>query len=124
MLVCAACRLLNSDVVDYGRLFNLIQFRLDDPVKGDYTVVVLFAANARYKPRAMWLYTAYCRLGCKYRFLYTMSSVEEVKTLSELVQATLIRNITIPPDIYQHDAADKVEIKATGGCTGLSVRRL
>ncbi|KAJ2475389.1 hypothetical protein EV174_005292, partial [Coemansia sp. RSA 2320] len=66
MLVFAACRLLNPDVVDYDRLLNLILFRLDDFVESDYTVV-LFAANARYKPSIKWMYTAYRRLGRKYK---------------------------------------------------------
>ncbi|KAJ2032481.1 hypothetical protein GGI08_009266, partial [Coemansia sp. S2] len=62
MLVFSACRLLNPDVVDYDRLLNLILFRLEDFVESDYTIV-LFAANARYKPTVKWMYTAYRRLG-------------------------------------------------------------
>ncbi|KAJ2884661.1 hypothetical protein FB639_001921, partial [Coemansia asiatica] len=37
MLVFAACRMLNPDVVDYDRLLNLILFRLDEYVESDYT---------------------------------------------------------------------------------------
>ncbi|KAJ2159104.1 hypothetical protein GGF46_003259 [Coemansia sp. RSA 552] len=136
MLVFAACRLLNPDVVDYDRLLNLIQFRLDDFVESDYTVV-LFAANARYKPNVKWLYTAYRRLGRKYKknlkalyivhpakwvqFLLTAMNavlspkfakkVKWVETLSELAQAVPIQQITIPPEVYQHNATKEVEIR-------------
>ncbi|KAJ2794890.1 hypothetical protein H4R20_006072, partial [Coemansia guatemalensis] len=135
MLVFAACRLLNPDVVDYDRLLNLILFRLDDFVESDYTVV-LFAANARYKPSAKWLYTAYRRLGRKYKknlkALYIVhpskwvqllmtamnavlspkfaKKVKWVDTLSELARTVPISQISIPAEVYQFNATKEEEI--------------
>ncbi|PIA14726.1 Rho GTPase activation protein [Coemansia reversa NRRL 1564] len=135
MLVFAACRLLNPDVVDYDRLLNLILFRLDDFVESDYTVV-LFAANARYKPSAKWLYTAYRRLGRKYKknlkALYIVhpsrwvqllmtamnavlspkfaKKIRWVDTLSELARAVPISQISIPAEVYQFNATKEEEI--------------
>ncbi|KAJ1734175.1 hypothetical protein LPJ61_001213 [Coemansia biformis] len=135
MLVFAACRLLNPDVVDYDRLLNLIQFRLDDYVESDYTVV-LFAANAQYKPSVRWLYAAYRRLGRKYKknlkALYIVHpakwvqvvmtamnavlspkfarKVKWVDTLSELAQAVPINQINIPPEVYQYNATKEARV--------------
>ncbi|KAJ1941802.1 hypothetical protein EC988_006664, partial [Linderina pennispora] len=135
ILVFSACRLLNPDVVDYDRLLNLIQFRLDDFVESDYTVV-LFAANARYKPSPKWLYTAYRRLGRKYKknlkalyivhpakwvqFLMTAMNtmlspkfakkVKWLDTLSELAHFVPIDQINIPPEVYQFNATKEAEI--------------
>ncbi|KAJ1861275.1 hypothetical protein LPJ73_001066 [Coemansia sp. RSA 2703] len=136
MLVFAACRMLNPDVVDYDRLLNLILFRLDDFVESDYTVV-LFAANARYKPNLKWLFTAYRRLGRKYKknlkALYIVhpskwvqilmtamnavlspkfaKKVQWIDTLSELAYLVPIDQINIPPEVYQHNATKESEIK-------------
>ncbi|KAI8322032.1 Rho GTPase activation protein [Martensiomyces pterosporus] len=136
MLVFAACRMLNPDVVDYDRLLNLIQFRLDDFVESDYTVV-LFAANARYNPSIKWLYTAYRRLGRKYKknlkalyivhpskwvqFLMTAMNavlspkfakkVKWIDTLSGLAHSVPIDQINIPPEVYQFNATKEAEIK-------------
>ncbi|KAJ2787498.1 hypothetical protein GGI15_000685 [Coemansia interrupta] len=136
MLVFAACRMLNPDVVDYDRLLNLILFRLDDFVESDYTVV-LFAANARYKPNLKWLFTAYRRLGRKYKknlkALYIVhpskwvqilmtamnavlspkfaKKVQWIDTLSELAYLVPIDQINIPPEVYQHNATKETEIK-------------
>ncbi|KAJ2760459.1 hypothetical protein IWQ56_005481, partial [Coemansia nantahalensis] len=135
MLVFAACRLLNPDVVDYDRLLNLIQFRLDDFVESDYTLV-LFAANARYKPNVRWLYEAYRRLGRKYKknlkALYIVHpakwvqivmtamnavlspkfarKVKWVDTLSELAQVAPINQINIPPEVYQYNATKEPRV--------------
>ncbi|KAJ1964185.1 hypothetical protein GGI12_001589 [Dipsacomyces acuminosporus] len=135
MLVFAACRLLNPDVVDYDRLLNLILFRLDDFVESDYTVV-LFAANTRYNPSVKWLYTAYRRLGRKYKknlkalyivhpskwvqFLMTAMNavlspkfskkVKWVDTLSDLAHSVPIDQINIPPEVYQFNATKEAEI--------------
>ncbi|KAJ2475454.1 hypothetical protein IWW56_005409 [Coemansia sp. RSA 2131] len=136
MLVFYACRMLNPDVVDYDRLLNLIQFRLDDFVESDYTVV-LFAANARYNPSIKWLFTAYRRLGRKYKknlkalyivhpltwvrvVMTAMNAVLSPKfakkvrwldTLSELAQAVPISQINIPPEVYQFNATKEVEVR-------------
>ncbi|KAJ1835843.1 hypothetical protein LPJ63_000765 [Coemansia sp. RSA 2711] len=136
MLVFYACRLLNPDIVDYDRLLNLIQFRLDDFVESDYTVV-LFAASARYNPSIKWLFTAYRRLGRKYKknlkalyivhplkwvqvLMTTMNAVlspkfaKKVKwidTLSELAQAVPINQINIPPEVYQFNATKETEVR-------------
>ncbi|KAJ2745963.1 hypothetical protein GGI20_001727 [Coemansia sp. BCRC 34301] len=135
MLVFAACRLLNPDVVDYDRLLNLILFRLEDFVESDYTVV-LFAANVRYKPTVKWMYTAYRRLGRKYKknlkALYIVHpskwvqilmtamnavlspkfarKVQWIDTLSELAHFVPIDQINIPPEVYQFNATKEVEI--------------
>ncbi|KAJ2008304.1 hypothetical protein GGI04_001197 [Coemansia thaxteri] len=137
MLVFAACRLLNPDVVDYDRLLNLILFRLDDFVESDYTVV-LFAANARYKPSIKWMYTAYRRLGRKYKknlkalcivhpskwvqiLMTAMNAVlspkfarkvQWIDTLSELGHFVPIDQINIPPEVYQLNATKEAEIRA------------
>ncbi|KAJ2471144.1 hypothetical protein GGI02_002465 [Coemansia sp. RSA 2322] len=137
MLVFAACRLLNPDVVDYDRLLNLILFRLDDFVESDYTVV-LFAANARYKPSIKWMYTAYRRLGRKYKknlkalcivhpskwvqiLMTAMNAVlspkfarkvQWIDTLSELGHFVPIDQINIPPEVYQFNATKEAEIRA------------
>ncbi|KAJ2053901.1 hypothetical protein H4S04_000370 [Coemansia sp. S16] len=136
MLVFSACRLLNPDVVDYDRLLNLILFRLEDFVESDYTIV-LFAANARYKPTVKWMYTAYRRLGRKYKknlkALYIVHpskwvqilmtamnavlspkfarKVQWIDTLSELAQFVPIDQINIPPEVYQFNATKEAEIK-------------
>ncbi|KAJ2456979.1 hypothetical protein GGF42_002946 [Coemansia sp. RSA 2424] len=135
MLVFAACRLLNPDVVDYDRLLNLILFRLEDFVESDYTVV-LFAANARYKPTVKWMYTAYRRLGRKYKknlkALYIVHpskwvqilmtamnavlspkfarKVQWIDTLSELAHFVPLDQINIPPEVYQFNATKEIEI--------------
>ncbi|KAJ1736698.1 hypothetical protein LPJ72_001168 [Coemansia sp. Benny D160-2] len=136
MLVFAACRMLNPDVVDYDRLLNLILFRLDDFVESDYTVVLL-AASPRYKPNIKWLYTAYRRLGRKYKknlkALYIVhpskwvqilmsamnavlspkfaKKVQWIDTLSELARRVPIDQINIPPEVYQFNATKETEIK-------------
>lgn len=136
MLVFAACRLLNPDIVDYDRLLNLILFRLDDYVESDYSVV-LFAANARYKPSIKWLYTAYRQLGRKYKknlkALYIVhpskwvqiimtamnavlspkfaKKVKWIDTLSQLALEVPIDQINIPPEVYQHNATKEADIK-------------
>ncbi|KAJ1893735.1 hypothetical protein LPJ66_005583 [Kickxella alabastrina] len=136
MLVFAACRMLNPDVVDYDRLLNLILFRLEDFVESDYTVV-LFAANARYKPNLKWLFTAYRRLNRKYKknlkALYIVhpskwvqilmtamnavlspkfaKKVQWIDTLSELATSLPIDQINIPPEVYQYNATKEAEIK-------------
>ncbi|KAJ1989833.1 hypothetical protein GGI25_002647 [Coemansia spiralis] len=136
MLVFAACRMLNPDVVDYDRLLNLILFRLDDFVESDYTVVLL-AANPRYKPNIKWLYTAYRRLGRKYKknlkALYIVhpskwvqilmtamnavlspkfaKKVQWIDTLSDLARRVPIDQINIPPEVYQFNATKEAEIK-------------
>ncbi|KAJ1643419.1 hypothetical protein LPJ64_004801 [Coemansia asiatica] len=136
MLVFAACRMLNPDVVDYDRLLNLILFRLDEYVESDYTVV-LFAANVRYKPNLKWLFTAYRRLGRKYKknlkALYIVhpskwvqilmtamnavlspkfaKKVQWIDTLSQLAYSVPIDQINIPPEVYQYNATKETEIK-------------
>ncbi|KAJ2455377.1 hypothetical protein EV183_000913 [Coemansia sp. RSA 2336] len=136
MLAFYACRLLNPDVVDYDRLLNLIQFRLDDFVESDYTVV-LFAASARYNPSIKWLFNAYRRLGRKYKknmkALYIVhplkwvqvvmtamnavlspkfaKKVKWIDTLSELAQAVPINQINIPPEVYQFNTTKEAQIK-------------
>ncbi|KAJ2636949.1 hypothetical protein GGF40_002687 [Coemansia sp. RSA 1286] len=136
MLVFAACRMLNPDVVDYDRLLNLILFRLDEFVESDYTVV-LFAANVRYKPNLKWLFTAYRRLGRKYKknlkALYIVhpskwvqilmtgmnavlspkfaKKVQWVDTLSQLAYSVPIDQINIPPEVYQYNATKEAEIR-------------
>ncbi|KAJ1827971.1 hypothetical protein LPJ56_001364 [Coemansia sp. RSA 2599] len=136
MLVFAACRMLNPDVVDYDRLLNLILFRLDEFVESDYTVV-LFAANVRYKPNLKWLFTAYRRLGRKYKknlkALYIVhpskwvqilmtamnavlspkfaKKVQWVDTLSQLAYSVPIDQINIPPEVYQYNATKETEIR-------------
>ncbi|KAJ2849631.1 hypothetical protein IWW36_002494 [Coemansia brasiliensis] len=136
MLAFYACRLLNPDVVDYDRLLNLIQFRLDDFVESDYTVV-LFAASARYNPSIKWLFNAYRRLGRKYKknlkALYIVhplkwvqvvmtamnavlspkfaKKVKWIDTLSELAQAVPINQINIPPEVYQFNTTKEAKIK-------------
>ncbi|KAJ2722585.1 hypothetical protein GGI07_003228 [Coemansia sp. Benny D115] len=136
MLIFSACRLLNPDIVDYDRLLNLILFRLDDFVESDYTVV-LFAANVRYKPNLKWLFTAYRRLGRKYKknlkALYIVhpskwvqilmtamnavlspkfaKKVQWIDTLSELAYKVPIDQINIPPEVYQHNATVEAEVR-------------
>ncbi|KAJ2557876.1 hypothetical protein EV175_001085 [Coemansia sp. RSA 1933] len=135
MLVFSACRMLNPDVVDYDRLLNLILFRLDDFVESDYTVVLL-AASPRYKPNIKWLYTAYRRLGRKYKknlkALYIVhpskwvqilmsamnavlspkfaKKVQWLDTLSELARRVPIDQINIPPEVYQFNVTKETEI--------------
>ncbi|KAJ1666968.1 hypothetical protein IW140_004775 [Coemansia sp. RSA 1813] len=136
MLVFSACRMLNPDVVDYDRLLNLILFRLDDFVESDYTVVLL-AASPRYKPNIKWLYTAYRKLGRKYKknlkALYIVhpskwvqilmsamnavlspkfaKKVQWVDTLSDLARRVPIDQINIPPEVYQFNATKETEIR-------------
>ncbi|KAJ2856858.1 hypothetical protein GGI22_003679 [Coemansia erecta] len=136
MLVFSACRMLNPDVVDYDRLLNLILFRLDDFVESDYTVVLL-AASPRYKPNIKWLYTAYRRLGRKYKknlkTLYIVhpskwvqilmsamnavlspkfaKKVQWIDTLSELARRVPIDQINIPPEVYQFNATKEAEVR-------------
>ncbi|KAJ2815390.1 hypothetical protein GGI24_006065, partial [Coemansia furcata] len=102
----------------------------------DYTIV-LFAANARYKPTVKWMYTAYRRLGRKYKknlkALYIVHpskwvqilmtafnavlspkfarKVQWIDTLSELARFVPIDQINIPPEVYQFNATKEVEIK-------------
>ncbi|KAJ1911712.1 hypothetical protein H4219_005852 [Mycoemilia scoparia] len=135
MVVFAACKLPDPDMVDYDRLLNLIIFRLDDFVENDYTVV-LFSAPAMFKPNLKWLIQAYRRLGRKYkknlknlyivhpsrwiRVLFSAmgslfspkfnKKVEWVDTLSQLATFVPIDQLQIPQPVYQYNLTKEPEI--------------
>ncbi|RKP09251.1 Rho GTPase activation protein, partial [Thamnocephalis sphaerospora] len=124
MLIFCACHLPDPQTADYDVLLEY----LDQFVENDYTVV-LFSGGARFRPGWSWLFRAYNQLGRKYkknlkrlyvvhpsiwvRLLMDMMKavispkfarkLTYVSTLSGLATEIPLRQIELPPAVYQYN---------------------